>query len=420
MTTFDGIKPRPTQTRVKHTILEEYFKAWGGIILNGLYGKRREAHFVYVDCNASYGRFDGELTDDPNNRCSTPVFGSPIIGIRVLDALSEMAQKRGIDLRTNAILIEKEAKPYRELHQSLDLAGLRSRIHETQQFDTLPNRHIAIVRADSTAPTMVARLLNYTQSTFKYSLYFLDPYGPKAIPFSAVQAIIRARRHDVIINMPYLYVDRRRNLATQEVLNGGEQQRILDLNRMFDGTTWQTCVRETGTESESLLVEYYREVLERADDQLSVKSIRLRFPDKERSMFYLYLTTHDANGAVKMNEVLWNAGLQEHELRWRFRDVQREQKTGQTSLFSLFEDVVPLPPEPQRPSTEEIAEVLFDRYKGKTLTRGAVYQGMADDMFFATEIDKALRYLRKPPKPAVPRASFEGDLRSATLIIFGK
>jgi hypothetical protein len=65
----DAIEPRPTQTRIKHEIFEKYFKAWGGIILGGLkqkadrmqrMGRRFDLHFVYVDCNASWGRFAGE------------------------------------------------------------------------------------------------------------------------------------------------------------------------------------------------------------------------------------------------------------------------------------------------------------------------------------------------------------------------
>ncbi len=55
-----GVKPRSTQTKVKHTILEKYLKAWGGIIVNGLRSDRvKEVHFVFVDCNASNGRYNG-------------------------------------------------------------------------------------------------------------------------------------------------------------------------------------------------------------------------------------------------------------------------------------------------------------------------------------------------------------------------
>ncbi len=71
-----GVKPRSTQTKVKHTILEKYLKAWGGIIFNGLRGVRvQEVHFIYVDCNASYGRYNGELEDSVVNREAQTIWG---------------------------------------------------------------------------------------------------------------------------------------------------------------------------------------------------------------------------------------------------------------------------------------------------------------------------------------------------------
>ena len=42
-----GVEPRPTQTKVKHTILEKYLKAWGGIIVNGLRGQVKEVRLIY-------------------------------------------------------------------------------------------------------------------------------------------------------------------------------------------------------------------------------------------------------------------------------------------------------------------------------------------------------------------------------------
>lgn len=101
------IEPRPTQTKVKHSILEKYLKAWGGIILMGLRLKKPDVHFVYVDCNASNGRFTGELEEIEAGRQPGIVYGSPIIGIQALDSLLQTANQYGIRLKITAIVVEK-------------------------------------------------------------------------------------------------------------------------------------------------------------------------------------------------------------------------------------------------------------------------------------------------------------------------
>src|SRR4051794_2932284 len=94
-----GVEPRSTQTKVKHTILEKYLKAWGGIIVNGLRGDQvKDVHFIYIDCNASFGRYNGELEDSVINREAQTIWGSPIIGVKALDGHAAWITKdRGIN-----------------------------------------------------------------------------------------------------------------------------------------------------------------------------------------------------------------------------------------------------------------------------------------------------------------------------------
>lgn len=196
------MKPRPPQTRVKHLILEKYLHAWGSIIIHGLKNQPTSLHLVYIDCNASFGRYPGELKESITQQESFSVFGSPIIGIRVLDALASWAQEKyGKRVRTNAILIEKDPKIYSELKHSLSLAGFAQRTRETDAFLSLKDGEIAALCEDSTRTA--ARLIAYTQAETKFSLFLLDPYGPTGIPLDFVREIIRQPRHDVIINMPY-------------------------------------------------------------------------------------------------------------------------------------------------------------------------------------------------------------------------
>jgi hypothetical protein len=145
------------------------------------------------------------------------------------------------------------------------------------------------------------------------------------------------------------------------------------------------------------LAQDYSKALQEMDSGVAVKSIRLRFPDKERPMFYLFLTTHDPTGALSLNEILANAKYREFELRSRLQIAKRiAPPRGQMTLL----DVEPVVPEPDpalshRPSTENIAHTLLQRFVGRSMTKKEVYRQLADDEFFPKEVDKALVYLKR-------------------------
>jgi len=443
------IEPRKPQTKVKHTILERYLKAWGGIILKGLEGpawrasqagRNFETHFVYVDCNASCGRFAGELEDQ--NKLAPPetIFGSPIIGIQALDSLVKTATEQGIRLRTNAILIEKETREFNELQVSLDMANMSQRVVETASFSTLSDGQIAVVRADST--TMAPDLVAYSQSKVKFSFYFLDPYGPKGIPLNFVSSIISQQRQDVMINMPYQDLHKKSGLITKPYLSPEEQELVKNYDEMFGTGTWRGIVKEMeegkyfdvigwgdesaenltrrneaearrGEDLELSLINEYGASLRFTDTSLTVKSIGLHFPDKNRTMYYLYLTTHDPNGALAMNKLLFDADYQEYELRWRLK----ESKKHAPEQMTMFELPAPMPPAAlaqKRATTEEIADNIAIMLSGRSMTRKEIYSYFADQPFFATEIDAALKHLKK-----TNRARYQAPLNNNTNIQIG-
>lgn len=134
------LKPRDVQTQIKHRILEKYLGTWGGIILNGLkgkasqmqsYGRQLRHEFVYVDCFAYCGRYSCNMEDTFQERATGPVPGSPLIGIKVLDQLRDMADRYNIDLRVNVILIERTPATYDGLLATLSDEGLSHRMRQT-------------------------------------------------------------------------------------------------------------------------------------------------------------------------------------------------------------------------------------------------------------------------------------------------
>jgi three-Cys-motif partner protein len=394
-----------------------------------LRGQVKEVHFIYIDCNASFGRYNGELEDLVVNREAQTIWGSPIIGVKALDGHAAWITKdTGINVRTNSILIEMESNPYHELKQSLEMAGLSHRVRETENFSALKNGEIALLQADST--TMASKLINYTQSGYKFSFFALDPFGPTGIPLNFVHEIIRRPKHDVIIYMPYLDLHKKSGLVPRQNRSSTDEKLLQNYNEMFGNEGWQSIVKELdssemrrGQESLAVapqtteaikagtleldLMNAYKRSLVSIDRTPTVKSIGLHFPDKNRTMYYLYLTTHDPTGALKMNEVLSEAGYQEFELRWNLMQAKR-QTEGQPTLFDVPAPQLQAPP---RAPSEEIEKHILALLGGRTLTRRDIYSAFADEPYFATEIDKALRNLRRRKK-----AFFEGDLRHKTNI----
>ena len=112
-----------------------------------------------------------------------------------------------------------------------------------------------------------------------------------------------------------------------------------------------------------------------------------------------------------MNEILSEAGYQEYELRWSLKQA-KSQPIGQLLLFDLPAPQLQTPP---RATSEEIGKHILALLGGRMVTRRNVYSTFAEEPYFASEIDKALRHLKKQEK-----AFFEGSLRHNTSIKFVK
>jgi three-Cys-motif partner protein len=298
------------------------------------------------------------------------------------------------------------------------MAGLGSRLHQTAEFTSLKDGELAVLCADSTS--MSEELCAYTQQGYTFSMFLLDPYGPKGIPLAFVQEIINKRRHDVIINMPYQDLHKKTGMVSKASPTRSEISLMRHYDAMFGSNAWRDLVSNLDTEAiwvdpeaplstiaavdprrvaaarsmEDKLRVLYWHALQSVDSALAVKSIGLRFPDKERTMFYLYLTTHDPTGALAMNETLWKAGLYEHELRWRLRDTQEQAKLQAQGMSLLFELPPPVKPGRTRPSKLDVANHVLEMFRGERMIKREVYRRLADDKYFAREIDAALSYLQ--------------------------
>jgi len=93
---------------------------------------------------------------------------------------------------------------------------------------------------------------------------------------------------------------------------------------------------------EQKFVSAYRDVLHSMDKSLVIKLVNLRFGDKERTMFYLFLTTHDPSGALELNRILYDAKYLELELRYRL-NVAKKIAPPENQMFLIPPEEIKVP-----------------------------------------------------------------------------
>jgi hypothetical protein len=233
-----------------------------------------------------------------------------------------------------------------------------------------------------------------------------------------------------MINFPYQDLHKKAvRLLNQEDVPSRLEPLVEHYDAMFGGKGWRQTARQaasgTDTQERSTLVEtglvdFYLDVLKQVDPDLIPKSVRLRFPDKERTMFYLFLTTHDGTGALKLNKVLDNARLSEYELRQEYKIAKvmaRAREVGQLSMWDLGSAAPPRASSRkaearEEPDIDELAAVIHERFAGQSVQFRQVIREFADSPYYHSDIKKAMTRLKRGKKATYSK------LRNQEIIAF--
>jgi three-Cys-motif partner protein len=408
---------RGTQTKVKHGILQKYINKWGLIIFSGLRSilaripidqrQNYRVKFVYIDCFS----FEGRYSDEDG---VVPVYGSPILGIKALEGVKAYAEQQmeGFELEIITILFEKEKRTHRSLVENLNEAGYRDKLKfDLTDFIKLKSGQIAVIQDDWN--NHVTSLLDLTEQDYTWSFYFLDTYGQSGIPLKSVSKIIKQTHADVIINFPYLDVQRKSGPASRN--DPQQEKHNAYIDAMYGDNDWRvisqqhysTVVAPDPDQLEQKLVDKYQQTLQLQDKELAIKVIRLKFEDKERTMYYLFLTTHDPTGALELNEILDGAEFQEFKLREEQRGID---KGGQLSLFSP--DQLPDRPSMLDPDLDLLADEIYSICKGESITYREILRRLANTPYYHSHVKKAMTKLKKK------RLATYSDLRNSEYVVF--
>ena len=411
---------RPAQTRVKHEIVREYSGAWAGIISNGV-GNSQAARrpgfvldLVYVDGFAGFGRYDGDA-DQPNGH--RPVWGSPVIGLRQLETVSSNGRERGIAVQLTGILVDlNQEGQIHELEENLRTAEIVTPITRVQNAGRIRKGHVNLISGDFR--DHVDGIVNSIQPT-DFVLAFLDPYG-EAMRMDSLTPILGRSRTDSIVLFPTARVDRFGGSAAKLPRNRNHQEisNIERINHLYGNEKWQQIPINkelTREERETAYVDLYRNCVKAIDEGLYVKNIALRFTELNREAYSLLLTTRDADGGMRMNQVLRKAEARKHWLVYRDLEARlraQDEEIGQGNLFPHDPRVAPPTISSETIPTEEVIPIILNVVlPRRELEYKTLLGKLCDTAFVSGEIDSALRSLRQKGQFAFDRLKPGSTLR---------
>jgi three-Cys-motif partner protein len=391
---------RPVQTKVKHILLEKYGGAWTGIIANGvrrdfLAAQQRGVDFtldlVYVDGFGGYGQYTLDFDGSPG-----PIWGSPILGVRALEGKAQ--EVRDLPVRVSAVVTEQKAAPRAELLQNLHEAGLHTPIAEAKQLTRDSWGKVTVLGGDfrQRLDEIIAWL-----GDGAFALFFVDPWGA-SMRMDDTRKIVGRKRTDAIILFPYYDLEVHGGSAAkpEEDRTTADSQNISVRTAHFGTDRWiEVTQRGLGSEKrEDAYTELYLGQLRTASPNLIVKNIPLQLGVIERTAYHLYLVTRHSDGAMRMNDLLRDAEVEEKWICWRGKEARSREASATAPQTSFAFDDLPFVPPPNVKrvayAPEDVAPILLQLAAGAKTVRG-IYIAMADELYTTSEIHAALRFLKE-------------------------
>ena len=142
----------------------------------------------------------------------------------------------------------------------------------------------------------------------------------------------------------------------------------------------------------------YERQLQEADPSVTVKRVPLKFSASDRTIYYLFFTTHDPTGALELNETLDKAKLYELNVRWILRQdrhVKWLESMGQAPLF----ETGPLRAAPSKPAqrtvdTIALGQDILKDWDGRSPSLKDIFRSLASSAVYVGDIRRALSSMK--------------------------
>jgi three-Cys-motif partner protein len=253
-------------TKVKHEILEKYFKAWIQI-LSSSYNK-----IGYFDCFAGRGVYNN---GEP---------GSPIIVMKA--AQEKIDQLAGLQ-KALCAFIENNEDNFQVLVNEISQCNEECK---DVQCETYNDDFANVIRT----------FLNESEGKSLIPvLFFIDPFGWKGISFEDIQRILSHRYSEI------LFV-----LMTYEIARwSSSPYHEESLTELYGGDEWKEATKYDGEKRHEALVQIYENKLKKDTDATFIWSFRVNDSDMHRrTKYYIIHATHHIKGLRVMKNIMRNQG----------------------------------------------------------------------------------------------------------------
>lgn len=358
---FSVFPPKKTATKVKHRILENCLRAWGGIIITSNYGRPIRLAFVDTCCGSGVYAPDESIESDVYDA------GSALIGLDVLQRLQAYGSSRGADVKSKALFINENV-------DELDtLRAAASDLDSGVSFETLAEP----------LHSVVAKVSSFCANQFSFVL--IDPYGPSAIPFSVVSRLVSRQRADCLINFPYYSIHK-----WVGWLDSGEQEaRLRIVDDLLNGKEWRKIAREhrhNSSSLENLILSAYMDQLGKLG--VGVFALRMAFEDRDRTMYHLVFTSHNTAGLAAAKKELQEGEAYQAALRADLKSKRMNQV--------MFDFMGPDADLVDPVDVQVLANNLLNRFRGKSVSLDDVIRyGLFLPDVLESHVKRALTLLRR-------------------------
>lgn len=297
MVSLDNYKGRE-QSYVKHVLLEQY--------LETLIHKTASAyqHVVYVDGFAGPWQNASEQFDDTS-------FG---IALKALRRAKGAWKATGRDVKMSAILVEKTPTAF-------------------QKLETLPPKfpdlEIKPLRGDfvSLIPTILGHVPKDA-----FAFFLLDPKGWR-IPLKEIQPLLARSNSEVLFNFMFEFINRAASIDDPIVIAG--------LNELLPFGDWRDELLDAQSSDQRKLVlttAFTRSLASLGSYKHICETTILR-PDRDRPLYSLFYGTRHDTGLEVFRGCQVKALEAQATARATTKIDHAERKTGQSELFSSFNEM---------------------------------------------------------------------------------
>jgi len=407
---------RKQQTQIKHLILKQYLDSWTGIIFQGILGFKRKnpkkiinLHFNYIDLFSYKGYYSSDECADGNvNGALIP--GSPPLGIESLKKIQIEGRKNQVSTSYNGILVELVESNIEHLKWGLQEFSHYGNIEVITKCRNIKPNQIYIIQGNCI--DHVDDLTRFMDSQICFTFVLIDPYGLKDIPMEMVLKFVNHDKTDTMINFPLLDIYRKSGYLFNQGDSSLAESNLQNIDSMYGSAQWRELVNremyrddhENATkEMEEVFTGIYTNTLLENCPEKAVKTISLKIPQRDRIMYNLVLTTNDPSGTMEMNRILRDAELEQYYLDERnklFKMVEKEKNNSQVSMFSADQvygtNLEVAKPEKFKIPAKNMGEVIYEQYRGKTVTMKELYKYFGFNSGYNTsEIKSGLSYLKR-------------------------